>query len=122
MVIRIFLWMPFLEKDRLSWDYSGNFVPAIGRTKRAPDWIADVIDIEDGSSDSGGESDGEGKTKSVRCRTFQEYCGMVLGSYNVVFTQVQGVPLSPDYTISVWFRGGEWILKRPNKPNFFSRA
>eukprot|EP00945_MAST-04E_sp_MAST-4E-sp1_P000488 g488.t1 len=115
----IFLWMPFLEKDRLSWDYSGNFVPAIGRTKRAPDWIADVIDIEDGSSDSGGESDGEGKTKSVRCRTFQEYCGMVLGSYNVVFTQVQGVPLSPDYTISVWFRGGEWILKRPNKPNFF---
>ena len=114
----MYLWMPFLEKQRLFWDYSGNFVPTVAKTKREPTWIAEDshLDYLDPSSS---DSDSEEDTKSIKYKTFEEYCGAVIGPYNTIFTQAKGAPLPHNYTISVWFRGGEWIRKHPKKPNFF---
>ena len=128
------LWLPFLEskrvlssngtfiETRLPWDYSGNQVPVIAETKRPHTWIGDVEKLKglaDGSDSSSSEEEAVRGTRTLKHTATKFFAGAVIGPYNVIFTAPKGIPLPRNWTISVWFRGGPWIRKRPHKPNFY---
>ena len=112
------LWMPFMEPMRLALDYSGNYQPVVALgVSRKPHWIGSSHRLEDDPDMEDTEFDDD--NIDIRHASATLYRGVEVNSKNVFLTHKDGVSLSSDWTISFWFRGGEWIQKRKLEPNFF---